>query len=279
MGGTGRLILFCPGLQGDAMANNRVITLLTDFGLRDHFVAAMKGVILSLNPEISLVDISHLVPPQDILGGAFTLGQAWSLFPVGSIHLAVVDPGVGTARKALAASAGGHFFVAPDNGLLTRVMEDQNDFTAYEVTAEHYFRKPVSATFHGRDVFAPIAAWISRSIPLKQLGTLLPRPVRLNIPVPRKVREGVIQGCILAVDQFGNLITNLKPADVPSSSKIILANKKEITSFRSIYGEATHGELFVIQGSTGYLEIAAKNGSAAAELDLKAGAPIGIIPA
>jgi len=264
--------------QGAAMANNGVITLLTDFGLRDHFVAAMKGVILSLNPDVTLVDISHLVPPQDIFAGAFTLGQAWALFPPGTIHVAVVDPGVGTARKVMAASAAGHYFVAPDNGILTCIMEGQEDFTAYEVTAEHYFRKPVSVTFHGRDIFAPIAAWISRGIPLKQLGPALPRPVRLNIPVPRKVREGVIQGAILAVDQFGNLITNLKPADVPPASKIILGSKREVTSFRRVYGEGTPGELFVLQGSTGYLEIAVKNGSAAAALELKAGAAIGVVP-
>jgi len=264
--------------QGAAMANNGVITLLTDFGLRDHFVAAMKGVILSLNPDLTLVDVSHLVPPQDIFAGAFTLGQAWALFPSGTIHVAVVDPGVGTARKVMAASAAGHYFVAPDNGILTCVMEVQEDFTAYEVTAEHYFRKPVSVTFHGRDIFAPIAAWISRGIPLKQLGLALPKPVRLNIPVPKKVREGVIQGVILAVDQFGNLITNLKPADVPPASKIILGSKREVTSFRRVYGEGTPGELFVLQGSTGYLEIAVKNGSAAAALELKAGAAIGVVP-
>jgi S-adenosyl-L-methionine hydrolase (adenosine-forming) len=260
------------------MTNQGLVTLLTDFGLRDHFVGAMKGVMLSLNPDLTLVDISHLVPPQDIFGAAFTLGQAWPLFPARTIHLAVVDPGVGTARKALAASAGGHYFVAPDNGILTCVIESQADFIAYEITADHHFRKPVSDTFHGRDIFAPVAAWISRGVDLEELGPVLQDPVRLKMPVARKVREGLIQGAILAVDQFGNLITNLKPSDVPPSSRIILAGQREITSFRKTYFDGKPGEIFVVTGSTGYLEITLKDGSAAALLDLKAGAPIGVAP-
>jgi S-adenosyl-L-methionine hydrolase (adenosine-forming) len=260
------------------MGNNRVVTLLTDFGLRDHFVAAMKGVMLGLNPELVFVDISHLVPPQDIFAGAFTLGQAWAMFPPRTINLAVVDPGVGTARKAIAATAGDRYFVAPDNGILTWVM-DQPDFAAYEITADHYFRKPVSATFHGRDVFAPVAAWISRGTALDQLGPRLEEPVRLKVPVLKKVREGLIQGAILAVDQFGNLITNLKPEDVPASSRILLSGQREITSFRRSYSEGAPGELFMIQGSSGYLEISLNSGSAASVLDLKPGAPIGVVSA
>ncbi len=253
-----------------------IITLLTDFGLRDHFVSAMKGVMLSLNPDLTLVDISHLIPPQDIFTGAFTLGQTCFLFPAGTIHLAVVDPGVGTARKALAVSAGGHYFVAPDNGILTYALEAAQEFIAYEIAADHYFRKPVSATFHGRDIFAPVAVGISRGIPLNQLGPKFANPVRLKIPTLKRVRDALIQGTILAVDQFGNLITNLKPGDIPRSFKMV-AGSREITSLRSTYGEGEPGELFVVAGSTGYLEIAMKNGSAAAVLNLKAGAPIGAV--
>jgi S-adenosylmethionine hydrolase len=253
----------------------RVITLLTDFGLRDHFVAAMKGVMLSLNADLTLVDISHLIPPQDVFSGAFTLGQTFSCFPRGTIHLAVVDPGVGTSRKALAVSAGGHYFVAPDNGLLTYVLKDQETCAAYEITAEHYFRKPVSATFHGRDVFAPVAAWISRDIPLQQLGPPAD-PVLLKIPAPVKVQDALIQAAILAVDQFGNLITNLSSAEVPPGSRI-LAGKREITSFRATYGEGLPDEVFVVPGSTGYLEIAVRGGSAASVLGLKSGAPVGVV--
>jgi S-adenosyl-L-methionine hydrolase (adenosine-forming) len=253
-----------------------IITLLTDFGLRDHFVGSMKGVILSLTPDVNLVDISHLIPPQDVFTGAFTLGQAWQSFPSGTIHLAVVDPGVGTARKAIAASAGGHFFVAPDNGILTYVMEEEG-FAAFEITADHYFRKPVSNTFHGRDVFAPIAAGIGKGIPLHQLGPELRQPVKLNIPAPKKIKENLIQGVILSVDQFGNLITNLKPTDILPASKIVLSGQREIPNFCNTYNEGAPGEAFMLTGSTGYIELAVKNGSAASLLSLKAGAPIALI--
>jgi S-adenosyl-L-methionine hydrolase (adenosine-forming) len=266
------------------MANSgRIITLLTDFGLRDHFVAAMKGVILGLNPDLTLVDISHLVPPQDIHSGAFLLGQAYSCFPQGTIHLAVVDPAVGTARKVLAATADGNYFVAPDNGILSYVKKNAADFSAYEVTADHYFHKPVSATFHGRDIFAPVAAWISRGIPLHQLGDELADPVLLKIPVPARVREGLIQAAVLAVDHYGNLITNLTLGHLPPFEPAqplpfkILAGKREITGFRKAYGEGQPEEVFIIQGSSEYIEISMRDGSAAATLGLKIGAPIGVV--
>jgi S-adenosyl-L-methionine hydrolase (adenosine-forming) len=261
----------------------RIVTLLTDFGLRDHFVAAMKGVMLSLNPNLTFVDITHEVPAQDIHSAAFTLGQAYTCFPPGTIHLAVVDPGVGSARKALAAEAGTQFFVAPDNGILNYVQKSEEDFAAYEITADHYFRKPVSSTFHGRDVFAPIAGWISRNIPLRQLGPALPKPVQLKIPIPVKMRDDLIQAAILAVDHFGNLITNLMPGDLPIFDAAhpravkMLAAQKEITAFHRTYSEGRQGEIFVVPGSTGYLEIVIKEGSAASVLNIKAGAPVGVI--
>jgi S-adenosylmethionine hydrolase len=263
--------------------SQRIVTLLSDFGLSDHFVAAMKGVMLGLNPNLTLVDITHLIPPQDIHSAAFTLGQAYSYFPAGTIHLAVVDPGVGASRKALAASAGGYYFVAPDNGILSYVQKSQESFVAFEITADHYFRKPVSSTFHGRDVFAPIAGWISRDIPLRQLGSELSNPVQLKIPVPTKVRDALIQGAVLAVDRFGNIITNLSPGDLPVADAAhpralkILAGQKEITAFHKTYSEGRPGEIFIVPGSTGYFEIAVREGSAAAILNLKPGAPIGLI--
>jgi S-adenosyl-L-methionine hydrolase (adenosine-forming) len=252
-----------------------IITLLTDFGLQDQFVGAMKGVMLSVNPEITFIDISHLVPPQDIFTGAFILGQSCFCFPPNSIHLAVVDPGVGTPRKVLAVSVGGHIFVAPDNGILTYVLAGQ-DFSAFEITADHYYRKPVSSTFHGRDIFAPIAAWITRGIPLHQLGTPLMDPVRLKLPSPVRVKDSLIQGCIVAVDRFGNLITNLMSDDLPQAFKI-LAGRREITCLHKTYGEGMPGEVFIVPGSAGYLELAVKDGSAASTLNLKSGAPIGVV--
>ncbi|MBZ5500456.1 MAG: SAM-dependent chlorinase/fluorinase [Acidobacteriia bacterium] len=261
----------------------RLITLLTDFGLRDSFVAAMKGVMLGVNPDLAFVDISHLVSPHDIHSGAFTLAQAYSYFPLGTIHVAVVDPGVGTARKALVVSAGGHFFVAPDNGILTYVLDREDGFVAHEIAADHYFRKPVSSTFHGRDIFAPVAAWLSRDITLPQFGPELKQPARLQIPAVTRVRDALVQGAVLAVDNFGNLVTNLKPDDVPVYGSTgnrackVVAGQREITIFKRSFGEGARGELFVIPGSSGYLEIVMRDRSAAAELHLGPGAPVGVI--
>ena len=261
----------------------RWITLTTDFGLRDPFVAAMKGVMLSVNPDLAFVDISHLIPPHDVFSGAFTLAQAYRYYPPGTIHLAVVDPGVGTARKALVVSAGGQFFVAPDNGLLTYVFNHEDGFDAYEITADHYFHRPVSTTFHGRDIFAPVAAWISRDVPLRQFGPELAQPQRLKIPTVTRVRDALLQGAVLAIDAFGNLVTNLTPEDVPLFAGAgakpckMVAGKREITLFRKTFSEGAPGELFVIPGSSGYLEIVMRNQSAAAELQIGPGAPVGII--
>ena len=251
-------------------------TLMTDFGLRDHFVAAMKGVMLSINPELTLLDIAHEIPRGDIHSGAFTLGQCCFYFPPGTIHLAVVDPGVGSNRKALAVEAGGHFFVAPDNGLLTHVFEARGDFIAHEIRAEQYFLKPVSATFHGRDIFAPVAAWISRGTQLSQLGPPLPDPIRLPFPKSHRDGDRSIQGTVLAVDHFGNLITNLKPSDVSRAFKIV-AGGREIHTLRQTYAEGTPDEIFAVVGSAGYLEIVMRDGSAAETLRLEVGASVSII--
>ena len=257
-------------------SSTRIITLLTDFGLRDHYVSTMKGVMLGINPELTLVDISHLVPPQDIQSGAFTLSQAYPYFPPRTIHLAVVDPGVGTSRKAIAVAAGDQFFVAPDNGLLTYVLERETGAVAYEINARELFRQPVSATFHGRDVFAPVAAWISRDTPIQRLGSVLNLPVRFAIPSLTRLQHSLLRAAILAVDQFGNLVTNLKPEDLPRPCKIV-AGRREITHFRATFGEGSPGEMFVVPGSAGYLEIVVRNGSAAAELGLAPGAPIDVV--
>jgi S-adenosylmethionine hydrolase len=263
--------------------SERIITLLTDFGLNDYYVGAMKGVMLTVNPSLTLVDISHLIPPHDILSGAFALKQSYSCFPAYTIHLAVVDPGVGTQRKPLVVSAGGHIFVAPDNGILTHIYRLHPEYQAYEITASHYFRKPVSSTFHGRDIFAPVAAWISRDIDVPQLGPPVTKPVELDIPVPKRVKDSLIEGSILAVDHFGNLITNLLPTDLPVYDARnprqckVLAGQREIATFHRVYSEGNPGDLFVVPGSSGYLEIVVRNGSAASVLNLKTRSAIGVI--
>ncbi len=263
--------------------SGRIVTLLTDFGLHDHFAAAVKGVLLGLNPGLTLVDVSHLVPPQDVRTGAFVLGQAYGCFPPGTVHLAVVDPGVGTSRRLLAATAGGHFFVAPDNGILSYVEKGNEDFRAYGITADHYYRKPVSPTFHGRDILAPIAAWISRDIPIHQLGDQLQDPVRIPVPVPERVQEGLVQAAVLAVDHFGNLITNLTPGHLPAFDPggplpfKVLAGRREVSAYHQTYGEGEDGEVFLVTGSSGYVEIAIKGAPASSALGLRPGSPIGVV--
>ena len=265
------------------MENSRhIVTLMTDFGTRDYFVAAMKGVMLSINPNLEFIDIAHDIPPHDVATGAFTLGQAYAYFPARTIHLAVVDPGVGTARKALVASGGGQQFVAPDNGLLTHVLEREPEMQVHEIIYDHFFRKPVSSTFHGRDIFAPAAAYLSKDVTMDNFGPVLDKPVRLPMAGPKRVRENLIQAAILTVDQFGNLVTNLKQQDLPVYSAEsrpckILAGKREIASFRRTFSEGNPGDVFVVPGSTGYLEIAVQGGSAASVLQLGAGSMIGVV--
>ncbi|MDR1726544.1 MAG: SAM-dependent chlorinase/fluorinase [Acidobacteriota bacterium] len=256
-----------------------VVTLLTDFGSRDHFAAAMKGVMLGIDPGLTLVDVTHDIPRGDVRAGAFTLAQCCFLFPPGTVHLAVVDPGVGGGRKALAVAAGGHRFVAPDNGILTPVFESCADFEAHEIApgrAGRYFRQPVSATFHGRDVFAPVAAWLCRGVPLEQLGPPLRDPVQLPSPQALPARDGrgaFIQGAVLAVDRFGNLVTNLRPSDVATPCEIEVGGRV-IRALRQTYAEGAPGEVFAVQGSAGYVEIVMRDGSAAEALQLTAGAPV-----
>jgi S-adenosylmethionine hydrolase len=261
----------------------RIITLLTDFGEQDHYVAVMKGVMLGINPSLQFIDITHQIPPQDVKSAAFKLGHAYSYFPFNTIHLAVVDPGVGTARKVLVARLGEHYFVAPDNGILSYAFEREEEQRAHTVEADHYFRKPVSQTFQGRDVFAPLAAWLSRDVNMEQFGPVCEKPLRLPIPRLSRVKENIIQAAVVAVDRFGNLITNLTPVDVPAyhpetaRSCKILAAQREITSFRRTFAEGAAGEVFVVPGSTGYLEIVVRNGSAAGTLGLAPGAMIGLV--
>ena len=254
-----------------------LITLLTDFGTADYFVGAMKGVILSLNPAARIVDITHEIPPQDVQAGAFTLAAAYSSFPAGSIHVAVVDPGVGSARRGILAAGGGQFFVGPDNGIFSFIYERERDVRVFHLTNEKYFRPAVSATFHGRDVFAPVAAALSTGVLPGQLGTEIADYVRLPLLSPRRSGIGTVEAAVIHIDRFGNCITNLTPADLTEKMAAgalrLTINGREVTSLRRFYSEGgnTAGEVFAIWGSAGYLELAAHRASAAQLLDAKRG--------
>lgn len=252
------------------MAYRPIITLTTDFGTNDHFVGAMKGVILEIVPEAAIVDISHAVQAHDVLDGALTISQAYSYFPTGTVHVVVVDPGVGTKRRPILASSDGYHFVAPDNGVLSMVYAREERIHVRHISSEHYFRQPVSNTFHGRDVFAPVGAYLAKQVDSHKFGEEIQDFVKFAAPKPKAAGENRIRAVVLKVDRFGNLITNVTPTDVPAlfSGKgkfTITVGSKEITEIHSTYAAGSPGEVFGILGSMGYLEISA-NRAAAAQL-------------
>jgi S-adenosyl-L-methionine hydrolase (adenosine-forming) len=197
------------------LAHIPIITLTTDFGLNDHFVGAMKGVILEIAPEAQIVDISHAVQAFDILDGALTISQAYSYFPSGTVHMVVVDPGVGTARRPLILTGDRHLFVAPDNGVLSLIYDRQERLSVRHVTAEHYFLPQRSNTFHGRDIFSPVAAYLAKGLAPERFGEEITDYVRFAAPRPKPVDERTLRGVVLKVDRFGNLVTNITPQDAP----------------------------------------------------------------
>jgi S-adenosylmethionine hydrolase len=245
------------------------ITLLTDFGTADYFAGAMKGVILSINPQAVIVDITHEIPAQDVAAGAWQLLAAYNTFPEGTIHVAVVDPGVGSTRRPIAVSAGNHLFVGPDNGIFTHIYDREPSFTAFHITGEKYFRHPVSNTFHGRDIFAPVAAALSTGVEPSSLGPRISDPILLF-----KAAEPQV----IHIDHFGNLITNITRDDLKEGAKLTV-NGHEIRVFRRFFGENSGGpdEVFAIWGSAGSLEIAVNGRSAAEILRAKRGDRITLI--
>ncbi len=235
---------------------DRVITLLTDFGLADYFVGAVKGAILSVNSSATIVDITHEIPPQDIETGAFTLFAAYKTFPAGTIHVAVVDPGVGSERRPIIVSANEQFFVGPDNGLFTYIYDRETSHRVVHVTSDRYFRPSVSSTFHGRDIFAPVGAALSNGVELEEFGAEIDDAVRLpSLDTPPR---------IIHIDRFGNCVTNITHAD-----KGLVINGQTISEFRQFYGEGNNETLFAIMGSAGFVEISVNGGSAAKLLGAK----------
>jgi S-adenosyl-L-methionine hydrolase (adenosine-forming) len=246
-----------------------IVTLLTDFGASDYFVGAMKGALLSVNPRAQLVDITHEIPPQDIEAGAYTLLAAFDAFPAGTVHVAVVDPGVGSARRAVAAEGGGHLFVGPDNGVLGHVYERVAPCRVFHVTNETYFRPRVSETFHGRDVFAPVAGALAGGVRAEELGPEIEDFVRLPLARPSRDAEGALVASIIHVDRFGNCVTNITRQDLAedeiSRGARLHVGGREVRSFRRFFADEgdSPGEPFAVWGSAGFLELAVFRDSAA----------------
>src|SRR5947207_1030860 len=212
-------------MENPFFAPKPIITLLTDFGSQDYFTAAMKGVILSINPAAQIVDITHEIPPQDIQAAAFNLLATYKDFPAKTIHVAVVDPGVGSTRRAVLIECAGQFFVGPDNGIFGWVCEREGIYNAIHLTNENYFRHPVSATFHGRDIFAPVAAAVSKGGALDEFGPAIKNLIHLESLKPKILSDGAIEASIIYIDRFGNCITNLTreiPCDDLSRAKLVV---------------------------------------------------------
>ena len=239
-----------------------MISLLTDFGTADYFVGAVKGAILSVNPQAVIADITHEIPPQDIEAGAFTLLACYKTFPKGTIHVAVVDPGVGSTRRPIVVSANEQFFVGPDNGIFSYIYDREPSHRTFHVTAEKYFRPLPSSTFHGRDIFAPVAAALSNGVKPRKFGPEILDQVRLPALLePTR---------IIHIDRFGNCVTNIT-RDIFKPDTNLLINGKTIRDFRNFYGEDSSTSPFAIWGSAGFLEISVNGGSAAKVLRVKRG--------
>jgi S-adenosylmethionine hydrolase len=255
-----------------------VVTLLTDFGNADYFVAAMKGVILSASPTSRIVDITHDIPPQDIEAAAFTLLAAHNAFPEGTIHIAVVDPGVGSNRRAILVEANRQFFVGPDNGIFSYVCDEQKP-RIFHLNNPEYFRQPVSDTFNGRDVFAPVAAAVAMGVTPEKLGVEVAEYVQLPSLKPEVSKSGVIRGRVIHVDHFGNCVTNITHREL--TDKMIgegfrlTIKGEEVDTLHRFFAEERRGDkVFCVWGSAGFLEIAAKNRSAAKQLKIERDDPV-----
>jgi len=265
------------------LANRPIVTLTSDFGINDHFVGTMKGVILNIAPQAQVVDICHSVQAFDVLDGALAIAQSYAYFPLGTIHVVVVDPGVGTARRPILVSNEKHFFVAPDNGVLSLVYAREERIRVRHITGEHYFMHPVSSTFHARDIFAPVAGWLAKGVDSAKFGDEIKDYARFNAPKPKAADGRTLRGVVLKVDRFGNLVTNFTPQDVPMlfqatppAFKMVIG-KTEITEIRSNYAEGMPNEVFGILGSMGYLEIAANRAAAAQLIGSGKGTEVSIV--
>jgi S-adenosylmethionine hydrolase len=263
----------------EKFVTNAIITLTTDYGTDDHLVGTLKGVILKINPEVTIVDITHHVTPFDLLDGALAIGAAYAYFPPKTIHVVIVDPGVGTERRPLLVSGQNQYFIAPDNGVLSLIYDrEQSNLVVRHANAEHYFLQPLSKTFHGRDVFAPVAAWLSKGWQTASMGEEIQDYKRLAIPKPKSGEAGV-KGLVLKIDTFGNLVTNFRAEDLSSEAQNGGGLKMQVGAHAvgrlvDTFARGNAGEPVAYIGSSGYLEIAINKGNASRTLSVGRGAPV-----
>lgn len=258
--------------------SNPIITLTTDYGTNDHLVGTLKGVILKINPDVTIVDITHHVAPYDLLDGALAIGAAYPYFPARTIHVVVVDPGVGTERRPLLVTSENQYFVAPDNGVLSLIYERDPNVVVRHANVEHYYLQPLSKTFHGRDVFAPVAAWLAKSGQTASMGDVIDDYKKFAMPRP-KATDAVLKGSVLRVDSFGNLVTNFRPEDLSEEERKngkveMKVGTHDVSRLVDTFALGAAGEPIAYVGSSGYLEIAVNKGNASRTLGLGRGAAV-----
>ena len=263
-----------------------IISLLTDFGTDDEYVGTMKGVILSINPSAKIIDITHNLEPQDIVQAAYLIQSCHAYFPKGTVHIVVVDPGVGSSRSIIALKTATYFFIAPDNGVLTLVMESDNIDSIVCVNNSNFFLEPVSHTFHGRDIFAPVGAHLSKGVEITKLGTPVDKEdvIHLNIPEPSMANAAELIGTIVSIDRFGNLITNIDEHRLekffngnPGAGTVVKIGKSHIRGLSKSYASAGLKEPLAIISSRGCLEIALNHGNARNHFRAQKGDPVSVI--
>jgi S-adenosylmethionine hydrolase len=261
------------------MADRRpIITLLTDFGEADYFVPAMKGAIYSLNRDVEVIDLTHQIPPQDIFTGAFTLMCCYQDFPKWTIHVAVVDPGVGSSRRPIFVMTDEYYFIGPDNGIFSYIYQKENINRVVHLKETHYFGAEVSNTFHGRDIFAPIAAYVARQVDWSKMGEEITDYVKFTTPTPAVVSDNQIRGHVIHIDRFGNIITNLTANELPPEKAArgvrVRVGKFEASRLLNNRSEAGNNELFAYFGSAGFLELAVSRQNAARMVEARRGVEV-----
>ena len=256
-----------------------IITLTTDFGLADSYVAAMKGVILGIAPQATVIDITHQISPQNVREAAYVLHTALPYFPPGAVHVAVVDPGVGSARRPMAALVGDSFLVGPDNGVFTYAWHGVGQPVAcVHLDNRAYWLPQVSRTFHGRDIFSPVAAHLANGVPLEALGSPFDDPVRFDVQSPQREPDGSLRGQVIHVDRFGNLVSNIPGDWLAGQTWVVRMAGQQIIGPSLAYADAAPGHLLTLVSSDATLEVAVRDGSAAERLNVQAGEPIEVTP-
>jgi S-adenosylmethionine hydrolase len=265
------------------MEHGTIITLTTDFGYKDPFIGIMKGVILNINPVVQIVDITHGISPQNVIEAALSIEMSFTAFPHKTIHVIVVDPGVGSSRRPILVVTDYHYFVGPDNGVFSQIFNLTERLTVIHITSEHYFMPQRSSTFHGRDIFAPVAAWLSRGINVSNFGDTITDYVTIPVPLPVMPAKNTIEGNVIYIDHFGNAITNIKAQKIEDlfgsniEGRLKVTVKGKEAPLKNYYSQAEDDGIYSLINSFGYLELFVRNGNASSNFGTAVGEKVNVI--